>query len=147
MAQATHVPTFSLVLETPAADAAMALRHFAAKLAHETDPSDVYVDQQKGVQGFVVVDTRSRDSFAAGHVPGSINLPYRTISLETTSRIPKDTLVIAYCTGPACNASTKGAARFAALGYRVKEMIGGIEGWMAEGYPLATTATPTPVSA
>jgi rhodanese-related sulfurtransferase len=135
---ATHAPTFSLLLETPAADAEAARRHFAAKLSLETDPSDVYVDQQKGVPGFVVVDTRRPESFARAHVPGAINIPYRTISEATTASIPKDTLVVTYCAGPACNASTKGALRFAQLGYRVKEMIGGIEGWAEEGYPVAS---------
>jgi len=39
------------------------------------------------------------------------------------------TLVITYCAGPHCNASTKGALRFATLGRAVKEMPGGIDGW------------------
>lgn len=129
-------PHFSSVLETPAADPAVAQRHFAAKLALETDPSDVHADLEKGVTGFVVVDVRSPQRYAEGHVPGALNLPHRTLNPETTAAIPKDTLVITYCDGPGCNASTKGALRFANLGYRVKEMIGGLEWWEKDGYQL-----------
>ena len=45
-------------------------------------------------------------------------------------------LLVTYCTGPACNAATKGAAALASLGFRVKEMLGGIEAWEREGYPI-----------
>lgn len=131
-------PSFSLVLEHPPADPAAAHRHFAAKLGVETDPSDVWVDLQKGVQGFAVVDCRSKESYARGHVPGALSVPYRTIGPDLVARIPKDRLVVAYCAGTYCNASTKGALRLAALGYQVKEMIGGLDGWKAEGYPVET---------
>lgn len=137
-ASALRAPAFSLVLETPAAAPGVAHAHFAAKLAFETDPSDVHADLEKGVPGLVVVDTRSAASYAKGHVPGARSVPYRSITAEAVGDIPKDTLVVVYCTGPACNASTKGAVRFAALGYRVKEMIGGLEGWRFEGFPVAT---------
>ncbi|MNI96727.1 hypothetical protein D3C73_1552420 [compost metagenome] len=41
-----------------------------------------------------------------------------------------------YCWGPACNGASKACARLAAAGYRVKEMLGGIEYWRKEGGPL-----------
>lgn len=126
------------LLETPAADPVQARAHFEAKLAFETDPSDVRFDQQNSPDTFVVVDCRSPESFAKRHVPGAINLPYRTMDAKTTAALPKDKLIVAYCTSVACNASTKGAARLSTLGFRVKEMIGGIEAWEAEGYPVET---------
>lgn len=124
------------LLETPAADPVAARAHFEGKLAFESDPSDVRFDQQNSPDTFVVVDCRSPESFAKRHLPGAINLPYRTLDATTTAALPKDKLVVAYCTSMACNASTKGAARLAALGFRVKEMVGGIEAWEAEGYPV-----------
>lgn len=126
------------VLETPAAEPAGAHAHFAAKLAFETDPSDVKFDLDNAPGSFVVVDTRSPESFAKAHVPGALNIPYRTIDARTTANLSKDTLIVAYCTSVSCNASTKGAARLAALGFRVKEMVSGIEGWKAEGYAFET---------
>ena len=44
-----------------------------------------------------------------------------------------------YCWGPACNGASKAAARLAAQGYRVKEMLGGIEYWRKEGGALEGT--------
>ena len=52
------------------------------------------------------------------------------------SAFPVDTLIVVYCWGPGCNASTKAALKLAQLGYAVKEMIGGIEYWESEGLPL-----------
>ena len=130
-------PRHSSVLETPAADPAEARTHFAAKLAYETDPSDVHADLSKGTTGFIVVDCRSPESYAKGHVAGAISLPYRTITAETAARLPKDKTIVTYCSNIHCNASTKGALRLSELGFRVKEMIGGFEAWSKKGYPVA----------
>ena len=58
-ATATH----SFVLEHPAAEPAVAERHFLSKLAVETDPADVHLDLKRGHAGLVVVDTRSPDAY------------------------------------------------------------------------------------
>jgi rhodanese-related sulfurtransferase len=65
-----------------------------------------------------------------------MSLPHSTISVEATASLPKDTLIVTYCWGPGCNAATKGAAKLAALGFTVKEMIGGIHAWKDEGYAV-----------
>jgi rhodanese-related sulfurtransferase len=73
-----------------------------------------------------------------GHVPGAINLPYREISSASTTRLQREKLIVTYCDGVFCNASTKAAARLTALGFRVKEMLHGMAGWKEEGYPVET---------
>lgn len=128
--------THSFVLEHPPADPAAAERHFLAKLAFETDPADVHLDLERGHPGMVVVDTRSPDAFTRCRIPGAINLPTRTISPETTASLPRDKVIVTYCWGPGCNGSTRAAAKLAALGFRVKEMIGGIGYWRKEGLPV-----------
>jgi rhodanese-related sulfurtransferase len=134
---ATRAPAFSFVLETPAAAPAEAHRHFAAKLAVETDPWDVHEDLRRGGGRFTVVDARGPEPFADCHVPGAVNLPHRTISAETAAAaLPADGVLVVYCWGPACNAAAKAAVRLTALGYRVKEMIGGLEYWRHEGHPV-----------
>ncbi len=128
--------TTSRVLETKAADPASAHSHFSSKLAFETDPYDVYTDLQNGVAGIIVIDARTPEAFAKGHVPGSINLPYRKIDETTTMSLPRDTVLVTYCEGVFCNASTKAAAKLTALGFRVKEMLDGLDGWRHEGYSV-----------
>jgi rhodanese-related sulfurtransferase len=49
-----------------------------------------------------------------------------------------DTLFVVYCAGPHCNSAHQGAKRLAGLGRPVKLMIGGITGWLDEGYALET---------
>ncbi|WP_027366402.1 rhodanese-like domain-containing protein [Desulfocurvibacter africanus] len=131
-------PKNSLVTQYPAADPTDAARHFLARLSVETDPSDVHHDLQQGVETFVVVDVRAPEAFAKGHVPGAVSLPHRTISSETTARLPQDKLLVVYAWGPHCNAAQKGAAKLAGLGFRVKEMIGGFQYWQSEGYPVVS---------
>ncbi len=130
---------FSLVTESPAVDPETAKRHFVSKLSVETDPADVHFDLERGVDEFVVVDVRSAEAYARRHIPGAINLPQRSISADTAAALPKDKLVVTYCWGPGCNASTKAAARLSALGFQVKELIGGIEYWQKEGYAVEGT--------
>ena len=49
----------------------------------------------------------------------------------------KDTVLVVYCWGPGCNGATKAAVKLSALGFPVKEMIGGIEYWEdKERYPV-----------
>lgn len=124
---------FSFVLETPAANPDDARDHFRSKLAFETDPWDVKTDMERGRADFVVIDVRSREDYDARHIAGAISLPHRTMNAETTAHLPKDKVLVTYCWGPGCNASTKGARRLAALGFHVKEMIGGLEYWIKEG--------------
>jgi rhodanese-related sulfurtransferase len=129
------VPTshFSLVLETPATRPEEAQRHFLAKLSVETDPADVRLDLRRGQQSFVLLDARSAQDFEECHIPGAINLPARRITAESTSHLSKELPIVTYCWGVGCNSSTKAAERLSALGFQVKEMIGGIEYWRREG--------------
>jgi rhodanese-related sulfurtransferase len=126
----------SFVLEHAPGSPESAARYFSAKLAFECDPSDLAADLERGVNGIVVVDARSPEVYAAGHVPGAISLPHRTIAADTLREYPRSTTFVTYCTGPNCNAGTKAGVRIAALGYRIKEMIGGFEYWKQEGHPV-----------
>lgn len=134
-----RVASHSFVLEHPAATPDAAARHFLARLSVETDASDVHADLERGVRRIVVVDARSPQHFAECHIPGATSLPHRTITRETTAHLPTDACIVTYCWGPGCNAATKGAARLAALGFQVKEMIGGLEYWRREGYAAEGT--------
>ena len=130
-------PRFSSVTEVAAAPPEDAREHFRRKLAFETDPADVEADLRKGGGRFVLVDTRARSAFEEEHIPGAISLPVRSMR-AAAEHLDKSMVYVTYCWGPGCNGSTKGAERLAALGLRVKEMIGGIEYWKREGYRTAS---------
>ncbi|MDA8743707.1 rhodanese-like domain-containing protein [Rubripirellula amarantea] len=112
------------------------LRHYTNKLAYEIDSWDLKVALE-AKEKVVVVDTRSPDAFAQEHIPGAINIPHRTMSGSTTSQIDREFLVITYCDGIGCNASTKGALAMLKLGFRVKELLGGFDWWKRDGHATA----------
>ena len=128
--------TSSVVTETPAAESAEALAHFEARLRFETDCADVQQALAAGAEDFVLLDVRGPKSFAAGHVPGARNLPHREITAERLAGFPGQPTFVVYCAGPHCNGANKAAVRIARLGFPVKEMIGGITGWLDEGFTL-----------
>lgn len=114
---------------------------FSARLAHETDPSDVYAAQRAGAR-FVLVDVRGDEAWQQGRISGAVHMPYRFISDRAPDEIPIDMPVVVYCWSPGCNAGVKGALAFAQLGYEVREMIGGYEYWVREGQPFENDRGP-----
>ncbi|MFC5264900.1 rhodanese-like domain-containing protein [Kribbella qitaiheensis] len=129
----------STVLNTLPAAQDQAIAHLSGRLAFETDPSDVAADIGAGVVGWVLVDSRSQESWDQGHVAGAIHLPTSEIAARAASVVPAGTAVVTYCWGPGCNGGTRAALEFAKLGYPVKEMIGGFEYWSREGLPVETS--------
>ncbi|GAA4901037.1 rhodanese-like domain-containing protein [Streptomonospora salina] len=137
----------SAVLNKPAAAPAEAAAHFAARLAFESDVSDVHADLESGAPGVVVVDTRSDAAWDQGHIPGALHIPTARIADLAPQLIDPAQTVVTYCWGPGCNGATRAALAFARLGYQVKEMLGGFEYWAREGfaYNSATSVEQRPV--
>ena len=83
------------------------------KLRFHTDSWDLSVDLKAGLAGIVIIDARSHDAYAAGHIPGAISFPHREMSIETTTKLDRGIVYVVYCDGIGCNASTKGAYKLA----------------------------------
>jgi len=130
--------TNSAVTEITSADPRDAQRHFESLLSLETDCWDVHAAIAGRHPDFVILDVRSPALYAAGHVPGAINLPHGRINERNLAGFPAEMLFVVYCDGPHCNGADRGAARLASLGRKVKKMIGGIEGWKDEGFSLVS---------
>ena len=125
-----------IVASIPASIPAAALAHFEALLAHETDCADVQGDLAAGRAAFVLLDVRGPDAFARGHVAGAVSLPHRTMDAARMAAWPAGTLFVVYCAGPHCNGADRAAIRLARLGRPVKKMLGGVTGWLDEGFAL-----------
>ncbi|MEM7356746.1 MAG: rhodanese-like domain-containing protein, partial [Acidobacteriota bacterium] len=125
---------------TPAADASDAAAHFESNLRFETDCWDVHHATTHDAVDFVLLDVRSPELFAQGHLPGAENLPHPKINPRTLERWDSQTLFVVYCSGPHCNGADKAALRLARLARPVKKMIGGTEGWKDEGFDLVASS-------
>ena len=128
----------SLVSRPPAADSRRALAHFESLLEFETDCWDVHHAIKNNRKDFVLLDVRGEELYKKGHIASAICLPHARINEGRLNSYPHDTLFIVYCAGPHCNATEKAAVRLAKLGRPVKKMIGGITGWLDEGFTLIT---------
>ncbi|WP_167155295.1 rhodanese-like domain-containing protein [Streptomyces sp. MBT27] len=127
------------VLRVAPAAPADAAAHFRASLVFHADVSDVAAALATGGDpGFVVLDSRSTESWDQGHVPGAVHLPTALIAEQAERLLDKSVPVVAYCWGPGCNGATRAALALAELGFRVKEMLGGFEYWVREGFAFET---------
>jgi rhodanese-related sulfurtransferase len=136
---------------------------FRARLDFQTDVSDVHaalaVDAEhsdgRGTTArpaLIVIDSRSRAAWNQGHIPGALHLPTADIPAKAGALLDPDVPVVAYCWGPGCNGATRAALALSEAGFDVKEMLGGIEYWIREGFPVRTergeeVAEPDPLTA
>ena len=114
------------------------IEFYQNKLDFEMDPSDLNASLEKG-EDVVPLDARQSFGFEKEHIPGAINIPHRTIDENSTRHLDKTKLYVCYCDGIGCNASTKGALNMTKLGFKVKELTGGIEWWKFDGYATEGT--------
>jgi rhodanese-related sulfurtransferase/DNA-binding transcriptional ArsR family regulator len=123
------------VAEHRAADVDKLLR---AWLAHrdELDPVPAREVLTRLKNGLVtVLDVRPAEEFAAGHLPGAINVPVD--KLETyLSKLPKRKEVIAYCRGPYCLMSFEAVEKLRKRGFKAKRLADGYPEWRAAGLPV-----------
>jgi rhodanese-related sulfurtransferase len=116
------------------------LNHYQSKLAYETDSWDLKVAME-GNENVIVIDARSAQAYEVEHIPGAINIPHRQMNPQTTAHLDRSALVVTYCDGIGCNASTKGALAMTKLGFRVKELMGGLDWWKRDGHPTTSGAS------
>ncbi|MBR7800655.1 rhodanese-like domain-containing protein [Undibacterium fentianense] len=135
--------TTNAVLEVAAATSADAFQRFASSLQYETDCWDVHEAFTLGDPGFVLFDVRNQDEFQGGHIGGAIHMMRGKMIASKLAVYPANTLFVVYCAGPHCNGATKAAMVLAKLGRPVKVMLGGITGWLDQGYPLTKSVDPS----
>lgn len=80
----------------------------------------------------MLLDVRPEDEFAAGHVPGALNLPLDRLEAAMAG-LPRDREVIAYCRGPYCVLSFDAVEALRAQGFRARRMEDGFPEWKAAG--------------
>jgi len=92
--------------------------------------------------GGMVLDARSVEDYAAGHVPGALSLPreafYETLA-ELEPLLSREELVVTYCSGPECDDALAIARWLREQGFaQVALFVDGFEAWRRAGYPVET---------
>ncbi len=128
----------STVTRTPAASSELTLQHFEKLLSFETDCWDVHHAISNHRKDFILIDVRAKQLFEQGHLPEAINIPTHRLGSAALFELPSDQLIVVYCAGPHCNATEKAAIILAKLQRPVKKMIGGVTGWIDEGFDLVS---------
>jgi len=94
---------------------------------------DGYNEQFGGGQTHVLIDVRTPEEFASGHIQGAIDIPVEELS-DRLSEVPHDIPIVVYCrTG---NRSATAAQILVKAGYVPVYDLGGIQSWIAAGYPV-----------
>ena len=123
------------VAEHRAADVEKLLQDW---LAHreKLDPVSALDVMKRARAGLVtVLDVRPEDEYAAGHVPGAINVPIEKLE-GYLSKLPKRKEVIAYCRGPYCLMSFEAVEKLRRRGFKAKRLENGYPEWRAAGLPV-----------
>ncbi len=126
----------SIVSRTGVASSEEVVSHFKSLLKFETDCWDVHFALTNQRSDFILLDVRGELMYNQSHIEGAESLPTNKINEESLSKYPQNTLFVVYCAGPHCNATEKAAIKLAQFNRPVKKMIGGITGWIDEGFEL-----------
>jgi rhodanese-related sulfurtransferase/DNA-binding transcriptional ArsR family regulator len=82
-----------------------------------------------------VIDVRPPEEFAAGHIPGAINVPLSRLG-AWARRVPRTREIVAYCRGPYCVMAFEAVAQLRSKGLRAQRMADGFPEWKSAGLPV-----------
>ena len=108
--------------------------YFAAKDDLEPVRARELLDRAK--RGLVtVLDVRPPEEFAAGHLPGAVNIPVNELE-KRLAELPKRKEVVAYCRGPYCLMSYDAVALLRRKGLKARRLEDGLPEWRHAGLPV-----------
>jgi len=111
--------------------AAVLLLRSANTLPAEVDVARAY---EMHTQGALLLDVRTQDEWAEGHIAGSLLIPLDDLP-DRLNELPRDEDIVVVCRSG--NRSKEGTAILRDAGFdRLTCMTGGIQAWVAAGYPV-----------
>ena len=109
--------------------------YFTAKDEMEPVPADDLLERAR--KGLVtVLDVRPPEEFAAGHVPGAINIPIHELQ-KRLAELPKRKEIVAYCRGTYCLMSYDAVHLLRRKGLKARRLRDGLPQWRLAGLPTA----------
>jgi rhodanese-related sulfurtransferase len=125
-----------MAVEAITKDAAKAIEYFEAKLAFEISPYGIndLISKKEHLQ---IIDLRTPELYAKGHVPGAVNVSYENLD-AFLPKLNKDVTTVVYCYDLLCNLAAKAALHLAKKGLKVKELAGGWEEYAKQNFSQET---------
>lgn len=114
-----------------------AVDYFKAKLSYDMSPYGLHELLEMKASDHLLVDVRSPEAYAEGHIPSAINIPLRDLPRKLSS-LPKNRTIVTYCGSITCQLAPTAALELAQKGFQVMELHGGFKGWTDYGYPVDT---------
>ena len=127
-------PAAPAAAESAAVPAAAAVAEVAMAAAPQLIAPEQYDAQfmQSGA-GHLLVDVRTPEEYASGHIAGSVNIPVQELG-NRLAEVSKDQPVVVYCRSG--NRSAQAASILESAGYTGVYDLGGIGAWQQAGYPI-----------
>ena len=82
-----------------------------------------------------VLDVRPPEEYAAGHLPGAVNIPLSQLE-KNLKILPQDQEIVAYCRGPYCVLAFEAVARLRGRGIKARRLQNGFPEWKQAGLPV-----------
>jgi rhodanese-related sulfurtransferase len=108
--------------------------YFAQKDALEPVPAKELLDRARKAL-VTVLDVRPAEEFAAGHVPGAVNIPLQELE-KRIKELRKRREIVAYCRGPYCLMSYDAVALLRKKGFKARRLEAGMPEWRQAGLPV-----------
>ena len=115
------------------------VQYFQAKLAFEMTPWALKAMIEKTPEMVCLLDVRSPEAFAAGHLPTALNVPLADL-VSKLGTLPKNKTLVTYCSNLTCALAPKAALELAQKGFKVMQLMGGIANWTENGFPVEKNA-------
>jgi rhodanese-related sulfurtransferase len=131
----SHAPHKAMKADKAAVD------YFRNMLEYDIGPYTLKDTLEQSPDTVCVVDVRSAESYAQGHIPGAISVPFADLPGKFAS-LPKDKTIVTSCGDITCLASAKAALELAQKGFKVQHLLGGFDEWKKKGYPVDSAETP-----
>ena len=85
----------------------------------------------------LVLDVRPAAEYAAGHIPGALNVPHDQLAARL-AELPPGVDIVAYCRGRYCVFAPDAVRLLRERGFSARPLDGGLPGWRLAGLPVAT---------
>lgn len=108
---------------------------YEARLLTEIDSCSVQAQVKGERKDLFIIDVRDVESFADGHIPGAVNIPYEEIEKRFRA-VPKDKIIVVYCWSAECMLAPRSALKLSQLEIFPRIMRTGWEEWVGHKKPV-----------